>query len=57
MKNVSAEKGLNFAFYDKVGNGVINLMKRLEEALAEKLIGTALVAGKSNVSAKISKQR
>ena len=55
MKAVSAEDGLNFNYYNKVGNGVIKMMKRIEDAIAERLIGTALKVGKSNVSGKISK--
>ena len=41
QKRVSQEAGLNFTYYTKVGNRVLQIMRRIEQVVTEKLLEKA----------------
>ena len=54
---MSAEEGLNFQYYTKVGNRVLQIMQKIEQAVAEKLIENAEKLKKPHLATKISAYR
>ena len=56
QKKVSQEAGLNFTYYTKVGNRVLQIMRKIEQVMTEKLLEKA-GSEKPRVAERISASR